>query len=249
MERNDALAISAQSIRLSLVATLILAGSAPGQTLAPDAARPASAPLLTLPEAGFVGLAFAASFALDDGVRDLVQDNRGGQSNGLARAGNTMGDGRYVLPALAAGYVAGRLADAPGVSRAALRSAEAFSLAGGLSTILKQVGGRKRPGEGADADDFHVFGGGKSFPSGHTTVAFAVATSLANEIPNRLADAALYGAAGLTGFSRLNDDKHWASDVLAGALLGHLAGAWITRGDHPLPIEIGPDSATLTLRL
>ena len=177
-----------------------------------------------------------------------MQDNRGGQSDGLARAGNVLGDGRYVLPALAAGYVAGRLGHAPGVSRAALRSAEALALAGGVSTVIKQVGGRERPGGKADADDFHVLGGGESLPSGHTTVAFAVATTLANEIPNRVADVALYAAAGLAGFSRLNDDKHWASDVLIGALIGHLAGTWVTRGDQPLPIRIGPEFVDLSLR-
>ncbi len=38
-----------------------------------------------------------------------------------------------------------------------------------------------------------------------------------------------YSFATMTGLSRLNDDKHWASDVVAGAVLGYLVGKYVMK--------------------
>jgi hypothetical protein len=68
------------------------------------------------------------------------------------------------------------------------------------------------------------FGGGarrqSSFPSRHSAVAWAVATPYAKHY-----DAPwLYGLAALSGAGRLADRQHWASDVVAGAVLGYWVG-------------------------
>ena len=57
-------------------------------------------------------------------------------------------------------------------------------------------------------------------PSGHTAMAFALATSLSDEIHNRWATVGLYGLATAVGWSRINDNRHWFTDVAAGALVG-----------------------------
>jgi len=62
-----------------------------------------------------------------------------------------------------------------------------------------------------------------SFPSGHTQVAFATATNLAISYGWK-AGIPAYGLAVLTGLSRLADDAHWFSDVVAGAPIGILFG-------------------------
>src|SRR3954454_15820405 len=59
-----------------------------------------------------------------------------------------------------------------------------------------------------------------AMPSGHTAAAFAVATSLADDIDNPIADVLLYIAAAGTALSRLNDNRHWLSDTIFGATLG-----------------------------
>jgi membrane-associated phospholipid phosphatase len=72
-----------------------------------------------------------------------------------------------------------------------------------------------------------------SFPSGHTTLAFAAATVYAMEYSDRPAIKILsYGAASIIGLSRITENKHWASDVLIGGILGHLIGRQVVNNYH-----------------
>ncbi len=72
-----------------------------------------------------------------------------------------------------------------------------------------------------------------SFPSGHTTLAFAAATVYAMEYSDRPAVKILsYSAASLIGLSRITENKHWASDVLIGGILGHLIGRQVVNNYH-----------------
>lgn len=71
-----------------------------------------------------------------------------------------------------------------------------------------------------------------SFPSGHTTAAFAFAAALCAVLPQKWAKAAALIAAALMGGSRLYVGVHFPTDVLTGAVIGTicgLLGAWITR--------------------
>jgi membrane-associated phospholipid phosphatase len=66
-------------------------------------------------------------------------------------------------------------------------------------------------------------GGGYSFPSGHTSAAFAIATSIAMDNRKWYVCAPVFLWAGLVGYSRMDLGVHYPSDVLAGAVVG--AGA------------------------
>lgn len=69
--------------------------------------------------------------------------------------------------------------------------------------------------------------GSKSFPSGHTSSAFALATSLSLEYPHWYVVAPAYMWACSVGYSRMRLGVHYPSDVAAGAVIG--AGcAWAT---------------------
>jgi membrane-associated phospholipid phosphatase len=59
-----------------------------------------------------------------------------------------------------------------------------------------------------------------SFPSGHTSSAFALATSLSLEYPKWYVIAPSFVFAGTVGYSRMELGAHYPSDVLAGALVG-----------------------------
>ena len=56
--------------------------------------------------------------------------------------------------------------------------------------------------------------------SGHAAMAFVLATSLADDMHNTWASIGLYTFATGTAWSRLNDNRHWPSDVVGGAVLG-----------------------------
>jgi membrane-associated phospholipid phosphatase len=67
----------------------------------------------------------------------------------------------------------------------------------------------------------------RSFPSGHTSSAFSIATSLSLNYPKWYVIVPAYAWASATGYSRMYLGVHYPSDVLAGAAIG--AGtAWLT---------------------
>lgn len=82
-----------------------------------------------------------------------------------------------------------------------------------LSSLFKAVFDRPRPDGGTS----------HSFPSGHATVVFAIAFVLARRFP-RFRFAAYFGAAAIAA-TRVLLNKHYPSDVLAGAALGLAIGA------------------------
>jgi len=87
-------------------------------------------------------------------------------------------------------------------------------IANGLCTYgIKFITGRIRP-DGANR---------RSFPSGHTSSSFLVAT-IADDLYGSKIGVPAYLLAGLTGLSRIHDNKHYLSDVIFGASLGIALG-------------------------
>ena len=93
-----------------------------------------------------------------------------------------------------------------------------------FTSTLKTYGHRHRPNSG---DSYNQWDGpalsfkNLSFPSGHSTAAFALATVVATEYRNKLFIAPIaYGMASLTALSRVHDNKHWASDIFLGSAIG-----------------------------
>lgn len=70
-------------------------------------------------------------------------------------------------------------------------------------------------------------GGDYSFPSGHTATAFAAAPVLAKHFGPKVGYVS-YGMAILTGMARMEDQKHYLGDVLAGAAIGLVASREVT---------------------
>ena len=97
--------------------------------------------------------------------------------------------------------------------------------------MLKASFGRHRPSTGDSSTSFDGFSiDHNSFPSGHTSTAFAIATVFANQYEKTpYIKPISYGLAALTGLSRINDQKHWASDVFIGAALGYFTSKTLLR--------------------
>jgi membrane-associated phospholipid phosphatase len=109
--------------------------------------------------------------------------------------------------------------------RAGLVAVPALVASGLLARVVKILVGRPRPGvvdEGLAHWGPSLAAGYNSFPSGHATAAFTLAAVLAAASPSwRLV---LYSLAVLIAFSRVAVDAHFVSDVVAGGLLGWVAG-------------------------
>lgn len=103
-----------------------------------------------------------------------------------------------------------------------------------IGTSVKYAAGRVRPNTATSTFEFKPFSGNQSFPSGHASQAFAVATAIAENYPGWWAQALCYGGAGLVGYARIEQNAHYTSDVVAGALLGwSVARAVVHRHNSP----------------
>jgi membrane-associated phospholipid phosphatase len=83
---------------------------------------------------------------------------------------------------------------------------------------LKVVTNRERP----NLEDHHAF------PSGHSTSAFAVAAVLDHYYGPKVA-IPVYAAGAFVAFARMEQNKHYLTDVMAGAAFGWLIGKTVTR--------------------
>lgn len=97
----------------------------------------------------------------------------------------------------------------------------------GITTVLKYTVNRTRPFVTYPDIFKKSKGGSPSFPSGHTSGAFATATSLSLSYPKWYVITPLYVWACTVGYSRMDLGVHYPSDVLAGALIG-AGSAWLT---------------------
>ncbi|RYY71561.1 MAG: phosphatase PAP2 family protein [Chitinophagaceae bacterium] len=137
-----------------------------------------------------------------------------------------------------------------------------------MESVVKTITGRTRPNyygpleeaepsfKGPFANLSRTSGGKKSnssFPSGHTTAAFAAATVFAVEYKHQpLIPIIAYSMATLVGVSRITENKHWATDVFTGAVLGYLTGRQVSFNYHRFAKIKNDESRkknTVTMRL
>jgi len=207
------------------------------------------------PRRAIVGWAEAASvmviagvaFSADQTLRNRLHDPHDRLGRTLSDLGNGLGDGAVVYPTLFAITMGGKVLRKPGMQRAGFRALESTLLAGAAALAMKSVIGRQRPDlSGSNAYVFQPFRiHDISFPSGHTAVAFALATSLARETEDKWSDAAFFAAASLTAYSRMHDDKHWASDVILGAGIGILSARFVHR--FGAKVAVAPNGLGMSL--
>ena len=119
--------------------------------------------------------------------------------------------------------------DDPRANAVAIDGLTSSLIASGIITpVLKYSVGRERPVNTDRTFKFKPFGGGASFPSGHTTQAFAVASVIAADYSETWVKIVAYGCASLVGAARIEQNAHFTSDVVAGAIIGTLVGRSVT---------------------
>jgi membrane-associated phospholipid phosphatase len=113
------------------------------------------------------------------------------------------------------------------IFRSACVTLVATAVNAGLTTALKYSINRKRPFISYPDITRKSYAGSPSFPSGHTSSAFATATSLSLNYPKWYIIVPSFAWAGTVGYSRMHLGVHYPSDVLAGAVIG-AGSAWVT---------------------
>ncbi|MEZ4588249.1 MAG: phosphatase PAP2 family protein [Gemmatimonadales bacterium] len=184
------------------------------------AVRPATGPVLSWRHLGVVSVGVAGLLLVDGPTQSFMQDRRSSFTDALADGVRGFGE----WPAYVGGPVAltlvGLLAGNGSVANTGLEMAGAALVTMAVVLPTKRLIGRERPNCVCGSSNFAIGGTGRAMPSGHTAVAFAVLTALGDRIPSAAARVGLTGVAALVGWSRMNDDKHWLSDVAMGAIIG-----------------------------
>jgi membrane-associated phospholipid phosphatase len=122
---------------------------------------------------------------------------------------------------------------------------EACILAGLMTDIAKPVFGRYRPYQSGNESIFKPFSGHDSFPSGHATVAFALASVVSARSDGWVIPTLSYTVASMVAYSRVNDSKHFVSDVVAGGLIGTTVGRFLVHRHERM--TGAPKTAEVTL--
>lgn len=191
---------------------------------------------------GLLGAGLGGLFLVDESVYRYVEDHRTDAGDRFARAMTPFGQ-EYAF-GLSVGLLAGGLVfSAPRTRDTGRDALEASILSFVIANlVLKPVIGRQRPGVSDGETVFDPFSHDPSFPSGHATEAFAVASVIAMRSEGWVIPTLVYTTASLVAVSRVEQSDHFTSDVFAGAVLGITVGRFVVSRHRPAPD--GPPSAT-----
>ena len=175
------------------------------------------------------GIGATVGHTMDSEVSDALTRSTG--LDGLLKPGETVGGARTQFAAALATYSVGRLTGSPRVSAFGADLVGAQILTQAMTAGIKLSVGRTRP----DGTQY-------SFPSGHASVTFATATVVQRHFGWK-AGIPAYGLATYVAASRIQDKRHFLSDVTFGAALGIVAGRAVTVGSGDARFSIAPAAA------
>jgi membrane-associated phospholipid phosphatase len=185
-----------------------------------------------------LGLSTGALFATDRRTAGELAENGEHQTRLRISRDVSRGGAIYTTSGIAAAfYLIGRAAKNSRARETGLLGAEALIDGGIVSTALKAITQRPRPRVDDASGEF--FDRGNSFPSGHATSAWSLATVIANEYGKRrpLVRFGLYGLAAAVSLSRYTGRNHFLSDVLVGSAIGYGIGRYVYRTHHDPSID------------
>jgi membrane-associated phospholipid phosphatase len=137
----------------------------------------------------------------------------------IAEPGEFIGNAELVAPVVAGLFAAGLYRDGdPRFKATTYALAQGFVVNGVVTAGMKAGFSRMRPDGSNDV----------SFPSGHTSMSFMWATVLSRNYGLKVGIPA-YAVAGYVGATRLQENKHHMSDIVAGATIGYIVGRTVTR--------------------
>ncbi len=180
----------------------------------------------------FLGSAvlIGTGYSIDNNVKNFSQRNISTFNNDLFSIDNYYGS-EYTFIAIGGLYGYGLIFSDKDVRKLGLQTIEAVGYSGIIESILKSVVGRSRPYTNEGKANFHPINfsaATTSFPSGHSTVSFAVSTVLANNTDNIYLKIFFFSASSLVSFARIYHNDHWFSDVITGSFIGYFSGNYVS---------------------
>lgn len=174
--------------------------------------------------------------SVDDDVSDQVGNMYTGTFRDILEVVDYVGGPKINLPVFAMAG-ASMITNNVKLQDAAFTSLQTLIYAGVLGYVLKGIFGRARP-EWTDPYDPYAFfdrtgrnplshEGNSSYPSGHAIASFGIITPWVLYYPS-VFTYAMYAIPTGTAVSRLAIDKHWATDLVVGAVIGISMGSWLT---------------------
>ena len=193
---------------------------------------------LTIAATVFAAGAVMANTEADQSIRDWYQDDvRSGSTDGVANVVTHFGDGHYMLPALGIALAAGELMDdqphASVVGDWADQSLRAMAVGVPPLLVTQSLTGASRPTESSAGSDWVPLNDNNGV-SGHAFIGAVPFITAANMSENPWTKAGLYAASTLPGWSRINDDAHYTSQVILGWSLAYLACSAVDNTEREL---------------
>lgn len=179
--------------------------------------------------ATWLGVGAAVTFAGHFADRTVTRRLSGAAAlDPVFEPGKSIGGARFQLGGALATYAVGKFTGSSRVARVGADLFRAQVVAQALTAGVKLSVRRTRP----DGSEF-------SFPSGHTSVTFASATVLQRDLGWKVGLPA-FGVATYVAASRIQEKRHFLSDVAFGAAIGIVAGRTVTIGRGETKFAMAP---------
>ena len=188
---------------------------------------------------GGIATATTLAFVYDDEIFNYIDKTfTNSQSNTISQYSDIYGEELFIVPSIALTYGIGAIAKDTRLKNMSLATLQSFIFAELASAGIKVLTCRERPDANSQQPTansqswlgpFATFES-TSFVSGHSTRAFALATTVASFYPEKKwIGIVSYSLATMTSVGRVISKEHWTSDVIVGAALGYFIGRGVVK--------------------
>ncbi len=208
----------------------------------------------------YSGVSTSTLFFIDPSTKNISLRNHNELNDKIFSIDDYLNGGKGKFAGLGI-YLTGFIFKEEKIRITGLYALESVFLASSITGILKYSFGRRRPYAGIDHMNFESFRGkiGKyrSFPSGHTTGAFAFASVMAMSLDNTYWKIGWYGSAAMVGFARIYHNVHWLSDTFLAGVISYSVANYVVNYESrqmethsPLNFSLypGPNGITLSVQ-